>query len=188
MDYTYNNRPPKPIGNNSFTAAPHDVYACVGYDAWCAISVENEEQWGKLKTAMGSPAWAEQEEYSSMDNRVANKITLDQNLSEWANQFTPTTMARILQKAGVPASSVMNAEDLYHDVHLRSRPEGIVHIDHPEFGITEHQGLNVHLSETPGTSTIPAPAMGEHNQYVFEKILDLTKKEVSELREKGALT
>jgi crotonobetainyl-CoA:carnitine CoA-transferase CaiB-like acyl-CoA transferase len=81
----------------------------------------------------------------------------------------------------------MNAEDLYHDVHLRSRAEGIVQIEHPEFGFTEHQGLNVHLSETPGTSTKPAPAMGEHNQYVFEEVLGFSKKTTAELKKKGAL-
>lgn len=187
IDYTHNNRPPKPVGNNSNEAAPHDVYSCVGYDSWCAISIQNQEQWENLKTAIGSPNWAEQAEYSNIDSRIANKEALDQQLNEWTNQFTATTAARILQKAGVPASAVMNAEDLYHDVHLRSRPEGIVQIDHPEFGFTEHQGLNVHLSETPGTSTKPAPAMGEHNQYVFEEVLGFSKKTTANLKKKGAL-
>ncbi len=187
IDYTVNDRPPKPQGNNSDYAAPHDVYTCVGFDAWCAVSVHNEEEWANLKEAIGSPSWAEQEEFSSIQNRVNNKIILDQNLSEWTKQFTAQTAARILQKGGVPASAVMTAEDLYHDIHLRSRKEGIVQVDHPDYGITEHQGLNIHMSETPGTSTLPSPAMGQHNQYVFEKILNLTKKEVSELREKGAL-
>jgi len=188
MDSTLNKRSQKPVGNHSNYSAPHDVYACIGYDAWCAISVQNEKQWDNLKTIMGSPNWADQTEYSSIDNRVTNKTTLDEHLNEWTSQFTATTAARILQKGGVPASAVMTAEDLYHDVHLRARSEGIVQINHPEFGITEHQGLNIHLSETPGTSTIPAPAKGEHNEYVFEKVLGLTKKTIAGLKKKGALS
>ncbi|MDA1096193.1 MAG: CoA transferase [Chloroflexi bacterium] len=187
LDYTVNGRAPEPQGNRRVTHAPHDVYPCLGVDAWSAIAVEDDEQWRALSTVMGSPAWASEDRFGTLLGRVEHKHDLDAKLGEWTRQFTPRQVARMLQAVGVPASAVATAEDLYHDVHLRARHEGIVAIDHPGHGTIEHQGINIHLSATPGTATIPAPAKGEHNGYVFGEILGLTEARRKELVENGAL-
>jgi len=186
LDYTVNGTKPRPIGNSSETHAPHDVYPCFGIDAWCAIAVENDDQWRALGEVLGSPGWASEERFATLEGRIANKTELDENLSEWTRPLTPLLAARALQVGGVPASAVASAEDLYHDPHLRSRVEGIVAIDHPDVGIIEHQGINANLSLTPGTSKNPAPAKGEHNVHVFQELLGLSEARRQELIESGA--
>ena len=187
LDYTVNGTKPQPRGNFSETQAPHDVYPCQGVDAWCAIAVEDDGQWRALVAALGNPAWASEERFSTVEGRVANKGDLDANIGEWTRGLTPRQAARALQRAGVPASAVATAEDLYHDPHLRSRTEGIVAVDHPDSGVIEHQGINVNLSLTPGTSARPAPAKGQHNAYVFQELLALGEARERQLAESGAL-
>ena len=85
-------------------------------------------------------------------------------------------MARILQGAGVPASIVATAEDLYYDWHLHAR-NMVVAVEHAEVGRVEHAGVNVHLSATPGDAARPTPARGEHNDYVFSQVLALDRAE-----------
>src|SRR5215470_2073038 len=36
------------LGNRSLTVAPQGVYRCAGKDQWCAISVQDDEQWRAL--------------------------------------------------------------------------------------------------------------------------------------------
>ncbi len=187
LDYTVNGTKPAPQGNFSDTHAPHDVYPCVGVDAWCAIAVEDQEQWQALVGAIGDPGWASVERFATLEGRVANKGDLDANLSEWTRDLTPRQVERALQRVGVPAAAVATAEDLYHDPHLRSRLEGIVAIDHPDSGVIEHQGINVNLSLTPGTATHPAPGKGQHNAYIFQELLSLGDARERELVESGAL-
>ena len=49
--------------------APHNVYPCLGQDRWLAVGVEDDRQWRALVTAMGSPSWALEERFASVDGR-----------------------------------------------------------------------------------------------------------------------
>ena len=93
-----------------------------------------------------------------------------------------------LQKAGVPAGIVANGEDLYYDIHLRSRPGAIVSIDHPGLGVMDFKGVNVHLSETPGWAGDASPVRGQDNMYVFLGILGLDHERIEELASSGTIT
>src|SRR6476660_9142776 len=44
---------PRRAGNYDPFCAPHDAYPCAGDDEWCAIAVENDEQWAALRKAIG---------------------------------------------------------------------------------------------------------------------------------------
>jgi crotonobetainyl-CoA:carnitine CoA-transferase CaiB-like acyl-CoA transferase len=49
---------------------------------------------------------------------------------------------------------------------------------HPEAGYHSHPGLPMKFSKTPSTTRMPAPCLGEHNEYVYGKLLGLTKAEI----------
>ena len=175
MDYMINGHNPPPSGNRSEFYAPHGVYPCIGFDEWCAIEVQTEEQWQALVAAIDSPGWANDERFATMKARIANKEELDRNIGEWTRQFTPRVVMRILQKAGVPSTYVANGEQLYVDPHLRSRPAAIVEANHADAGVMEHQGIDANLSDTPGDAGQACPIKGQQNDYVFGEILGLER-------------
>ena len=187
MDYMINGHNPPPAGNRSEFYAPHGVYPCIGFDEWCAIEVRTEEQWQAFVAAMGSPGWASDERFATMQDRIANKEELDTNISEWTRQYTPRVVMRILQQAGVPATYVANGETLYVDPHLRSRPAAIVAAEHADAGVMEHQGIDTNLSDTPGNAGQPCPTKGQQNDYVFNEVLALPSERKAELEERGVL-
>ncbi len=43
------------------------------------------------------------------------------------------------------------------------------------------------LSKTPGSIRMPAPCLGEHNQYVFGELLGLSQEEMAQLEEEGII-
>ena len=188
MDYLQNGRIAQPRGNFSDTHAPHDVYPCLGHDAWCAIEVGTDEEWQALVQAMGRPAWAQGERYQTLAGRIENKDDLDRGVGEWTGRLTPRLLMNTLQKAGVPAGIVASGEDLYYDNHLRSRPGAIASIDHKDLGVIDYKGVNVHLSETPGWAGDANPTRGQDNMYVFMGILGLDHDQIQHLAASGTIT
>ena len=187
MDYLQNGRIAQPRGNFSDTHAPHDVYPCLGHDAWCAIEVGTDDEWRALVQAMGRPAWAQEERFQTLAGRIENKEDLDRGVGEWTGRLTPRLLMNTLQKAGVPAGIVASGEDLYYDNHLRSRPGAIVSIDHGALGVAEYKGVNVHLSETPGWAGDANPTRGQDNMYVFMGILGLDHDQIQHLAASGTI-
>ena len=53
LDYFFNGHVPEARGNWDPNAAPHDVYPCLGFDAWCAIACYTDEHWRLLRRRDG---------------------------------------------------------------------------------------------------------------------------------------
>src|SRR5207247_175638 len=64
-------------GNRSPWAAPQNTYRCADVDAddlrdsWVVISVEDDQQWDALRTALGHPPWMKAPEFDAAAGRHA---------------------------------------------------------------------------------------------------------------------
>ena len=45
-------------GNAGRHGAPWGVYPCAGDDEWCVVTVRDDEDWARLRSALGDPDWA----------------------------------------------------------------------------------------------------------------------------------
>ncbi len=93
----------------------------------------------------------------------------------------------MLTDAGVPASAVQRASDLYNDPQLAQRGF-FVTLDHPAMGPTPYDGLATPFSETPGRLSRPAPLLGGDTHYVLTEILGLSAETLALYAERGALS
>jgi crotonobetainyl-CoA:carnitine CoA-transferase CaiB-like acyl-CoA transferase len=188
LDYTVNGHDPGPQGNVSDRFAPHDVYPCLGRDAWCAIVCRDDDDWRRLVTAMGSPEWARDPRWQTLEGRLTGREELDGRISEWTRTLTPRQVMHKLQRFGVPAGVDQSPEALVYDPHLRVRGSIVsVQAAPPWNSRIEHPALPARLSDTPGDSTVPAPTEGQDNDYVFREVMGLTEDEVVRLITEGAL-
>jgi crotonobetainyl-CoA:carnitine CoA-transferase CaiB-like acyl-CoA transferase len=92
----------------------------------------------------------------------------------------------LLQKAGVPAGVVQNAEDLANDPHLMAR-HFFVRLKHPVLGETISDASPIRFKESSTAGWRAAPLLGEDNQYVLGELLGLTESELSSLITKGVV-
>lgn len=192
MDYTVNGRVQERAGNRLPHAAPHGAFRCRDLtvetnfgpqqeDRWCVIACFTDDQWQRLRTAMGDPAWARDERFATLQGRKQHEDELEAHITEWTAQRSPEEVMETLQAAGVPAAVVQNARDcLEHDPHLRER-QYYVYLDHPEAGRTAYDGPGFRLSKTPAQYRTPAPCLGEHTHQVAKEILALTDDEIADL-------
>lgn len=180
MDYILNGRERGPQGNDDDACAPHGVYRCRGDDAWIAIAVQDEEEWGALRCALGEPAWAAEPRFADAASRVCNRQLLDQHIEEWTRNLDRVEAMEILQEAGVPAGPVYNARDVAEDAHMRER--GLfVELDHPELGPKLYVGHPWKLLPDDNARYERPPLLGEHSEYVLKELLGASDSEFDRL-------
>jgi benzylsuccinate CoA-transferase BbsF subunit len=188
FDVSLNQQEVQPQGNRSenIKAAPYGCYPCLGTDRWCVISVHSEEEWHALCQVLGQPNWTREERFSNLLKRIEYADELDQWLGQWTGQHTAEEVVGLLQKAGVPAGVVQNAEDLARDEHLKAR-EFFTYLEHPLLGTTMADRSPIRFSDDSVAGWKAAPTLGEDNRYVYMELLGLTEEEFSSYVEKGVI-
>ena len=90
-----------------------------------------------------------------------------------------------LQAAGVPASPVLNAAEVFADPHLKARDDW-QQVTHPEAGTYWHLRSPIHhMSKTPLSIRKHAALLGEDNEYVYKKVCGYTDEEYRWFVENG---
>ena len=187
LDSSVNGRDWQPSGNRKASAAPHDIYRCLGREAFCAIVCTTDEQWRALCAAMDQPALAGDRRFATLSDRLSNIDEMDEVISGWTKDLTPRQVMFSLQRARVPGSAVQSGEDVYFDVHLRERGF-IVPVDDAESGPMDVGGLTIHLSATPGRKEMNGrPVFAGANDYVFNELLGLSPEQRRRLEETQAI-
>ena len=184
LDYQVNNRELALRGNKSDYAAPHGIYRCKGEDRWVAIAVMTDDEWRSFVKAIGSPEWAKDKKYATAAGRVGNSDELDRRVEEWTVSYPPEQIQETLQKAGVGAGLVANAQDLDEDPQL-NHYNFYRELDHPYMGKLRYYHPDpVKLSAAEADISRPV-LLGEHTDYICTDILGMPREEVDRLRQKG---
>lgn len=186
MDYTMNGRVQQTVGNwdPSLATAPHNCYRCQGDDRWINITVTSEKEWQALCRIMGDPPWTKEDRFADAQSRVKNQEALDGLVEEWTIRQDPVTLMHRLQAAGVPAGAVFNAEDAYKDPQLDER--GFFQpLTQEDCGTHLYHGLDWKASKTPNALRLPPCRLGEHNEYVYKKVIGVSDEEYARLEKEG---
>ena len=174
------------LGNRSTDAAPQGMYPCIGDDQWIAIACDSDEQWMKLRSALGEPAWATNIKFNDTAGRLSNHDEIDEHLSQWTALRTPVDTMDYLASYGVPAGALQRSEDLSKDPQYLHR-EFNTFRRHPEIGEVPYAGIQYRI---PGYESGPyrhAPLFGEHTEYVLKDRLGLSDEEYELAENAGAL-
>jgi len=186
IDYGLSGRPVTRDGNRSDVMAPHGAFPCQGEDQWCAIAVENDQQWAGLRRALGEPDWAKDERFDNSAGRLAHQDEIESMLSEWTHALPPKAVMEALLSEGVPAGVVQRSSDLQHDPQLAHR--GFFrNLDHQEMGTVPYPGHQFRISGYDSGPRSPAPLLGQHTEYVLKELLGMTDEEMVEAVIAGAI-
>ncbi len=197
LDLTANGRPSHrpgyPPGNRSVwpgaplldnyrgpIAAPHNAYRTRGggYNDWCVIVCQSDEEWRTLEAVMGSPAWAADRRFATLEERLEHQEELDRHIEQWTATLDKYELTARCQAAGVRAMPVQSSEDrVEHDPQLRHR-EAYRSADHPVIGRFPLQQAPWRFSDAPTPAERAGPLAGEHNVAVLVDRLGLAPEEL----------
>ncbi len=193
LDTVVNDRPSRrpdyPRGNRLEhpAAAPHGVYPASGEDQWIAIAVFSDEDWKSLQVAMGDPGWAGEPRFATAADRVAHHDELDVLLAGWTRDQDKHDLMEKLQRAGVAAGAVQNAQDLAeHDPQIAARGT-FFELDHPVIGPALFEGFPGQLSTSRPDHWRSAPLLGEDNDFVFGELLGRDADTLAQLAAEGVI-
>ena len=189
MDAFVNRKEILPKGNDGehIQAAPYGCYKCLGKDRWCVIGVFTDEEWHAFCDVLGNPAWAKEDRFSSISMRKDNKEELDRLIEKWTAKQPAKSIVQCLQRAGVSAAVVQNAEDLAKDPHLLAR-NFFVSVNHPAIGEVKTDMFPINFKNSSTKRPFKgSPLMGEANQYVFKGLLGLSEDRILSYTERGII-
>ncbi|MBY0274616.1 CoA transferase [Candidatus Binatia bacterium] len=186
LEYFANGEVVRRDGNRSRVAAPHGAFRCRGNDRWCTIACHDDDDWRRLARAIGSPGWALDPRFATLEGRKASEDDLEALLASWTGERGAEDVVSTLQSAGVEAGVVETPRDLNADPQLAHRGH-FVPVQHAVLGPHTCERLGYALSATPGEIERQGPLLGEHGTYVYRDILRLSEQEVAALHGEGVL-
>ena len=189
LDWEANGRLGGRIGNRHAWLAPQGCYRCAGDDAWCVVSVHDDEEWIALCAAIGQPDLANDPRFATNDARGQNHDAIDTIISAWTAGVSKFAAMDTLQAAGVRAGAVFDGRDMHLDRHARTRGmlEKVKFPPERAMGERVIIGRPWRLSRVPLSVGGPGPMLGEHNREVIQGLLGYDDARYAELEQAGAV-
>jgi len=78
----------------------------------------------------------------------------------------------------------LDERDMFSDPHLKERGF-FQELTHKECGTHLYSGPFWKMSKTPNSLRLPPAMLGEHNEYVYKKVIGVTDEEYQELERTG---
>lgn len=170
-------------GNRSETMAPQGVYLCEENE-WIALSIRDDEDWGRFAVAIGSPEWAGDSRFALVKSRLAYHDEIDRLISDWCVNQSADVVVNSIRNAGVPIAKILTAPNMITDPHLAARGfyQLLVHATmgerkYPRWPMIQNPGTN-------GLNRTSSPTLGQHNAEILTGELGLTQAQIDELAAK----
>jgi len=182
VDYSMNKTIQPRRGNRHPFAAPHGTYRCKGEDQWIDIAIYTDEEWQKFCRIIGKSKLSRDNKFADVDSRWRNQDEADTIVERWTSSQDHYIAMHRLQKAGITAGAVLNPQELLNDPHLKARGvyqkvQRNIMGEHP-YPIPT---APLKLSNIKAAIKLPAPSLGEHNEYILGKIIGLSREEIKTL-------
>jgi len=179
LDYVVNGRRSVVPGNRVPGAMLSEVVRCRADDDWLAVEAEDADDWRVLARFLKRDDLAEAA--LSPDGQApdeAARAALCAALAAWAAELTAQQAMRMLQRAGLAAGVVQDAEDVVRDPQHRER-HFLLEMDHPDLGVAEYMAPPHRLAKTPPAVLRPTPRLGAHTVEVLGEWLGMTPDEAA---------
>jgi CoA:oxalate CoA-transferase len=173
-----------PIGSMNPHEAPMAAFRCK--DGFIIIATVGDEHWQRFCRAIHRPDWAADPGYRAKHQRWQKKYILQEEIEKITTQYTVKEVGEMMDRERVANSPIFNIKQVVEDPQLEDRGY-FVEVEHPVIGRAKIPGIPFKLSETPGRVERPSPLVGEHNEFILGKYLNIDKEELKKLKEEGAI-
>jgi crotonobetainyl-CoA:carnitine CoA-transferase CaiB-like acyl-CoA transferase len=185
MEAAASGKDPQPIGNASFSVAPHDCYPCKGEDRWCVIAAETEAQWRALARAIG-PELEKDKRFETNDDRLKHRAELNGVIARWSKEQNAFDLRDRLQSVGVPSGVVQTGEDLCNDPQLKERGF-IVAVDNARLGRVVLPNFPLQFRNSRLTRRWEFPVLGRDTEAVLRDVVGYSPETIAAHKQDGVL-
>lgn len=166
-EYWGTGRVPTPVGTANRMSAPYQAVRCA--DGHFVMGANNDKLWCTLCQAIGREELLDDERFTTISLRLANRLELIAALEDTFLTETREYWIGLLQDKGVPAGPILNYAESF--VSEQATHRGMkMDIDHPVEGSVPVIGFVPKLSRTPPTMRLAPPLLGQHNEDILDEL------------------
>ncbi len=145
-----------------------------------ALSVRSSREWQSLCRAMGLDHLSADSSLQDVQTRRERGAEIENAIAQWCANQDRDVATQLLIDTGVPAAPQLEIEE--RDAHPVSTARDFTY-RHDQGSFVPCRIYNTPwlLSRTPPRVLRHAPALGEHNDYVYRDLLGLSTDQVEEL-------
>ena len=173
------------MGPGTVNVVPHSHYP-TSDDRWIAIACTSDKIFSRLAEAMGCPEVANDGKWGTITQRDGDRENVDAYVGEWTAKHTRDELMSICEEFQVPCGPVYAIDEIFEDPQYKAR-ENIAFFNDERAGELALPNVVPRLSETPGRVEWAGPALGSHNDEVYQDLLGLTKERMTELEKLGVI-
>jgi formyl-CoA transferase len=177
--------PPKRYGNAHPTIVPYQAFEA--FDAYIAIAVGNDRQFGVLASALGRQEWAADPRFAKNSARVQNRTLLVPMIADILKTRTANDWVALFREVDIPAARVNRIDEVFEIEQILARGMKIEMSHESAAKPISLVGSPLHLSTTPPAYRLPPPVMGEHTEEVLSGLLHMGPEAIKDLRAKGVI-
>lgn len=181
MAGSVNGQPGARPGNRCSAQFPQGVYRCAGEDDWCALIVENDDQWVALVGLIGDRR-LDDARYATLDGRIDASAEIDAAIGAWLRTLESREAERRLTGAGIPATRMHRIGDV---MELPAAATAFPLMEDPSDRERRVSGLPIDWKGL-ASALRPAPRLGEHTDAVLAEWLGAEAGDTEEYRRQGA--
>ena len=157
-------KPPVPMGNDNFTAAPSGTFATS--DGHINIAANQQAQWESVCEVLGVPELTTDPRFEKRDVRKANRRELTPLIEAKLRTRPTAEWADALNAKGVPSGEILDLGAALSAPQIAHRGS-IQSVREPELGELKLFSLTAIFERTPGRVETPPPRLGAHNAEVY---------------------
>ncbi|MDO8835941.1 MAG: CaiB/BaiF CoA-transferase family protein [Vicinamibacterales bacterium] len=176
-------KPPVPMGNDNFTAAPSGTFAT--QDGYINIAANQQAQWEAVCDVLGVPDLKTDPRFEKRDVRKANRRLLTPLLEVRLTERPTAHWVEALNARGVPSGEILGlgaALAAPQIVHRRT----IQTVHEPGLGPLQLFNLTAKFEKTPAAITSPPPRLSAHTDDILQG-LGYTADQIAAFRQKGVV-
>jgi itaconate CoA-transferase len=157
---------PEPVGMGSPMVAPYGAYPTADHQT-VVLGTTNDKEWRRLAGLIGRPGLADDASYRHNHHRVANRVALDDAVSDWTRTLPLAEIQHRADQAGIGNARLNNVRDLAEHPQLvaRDRWKQVGTPDGPAPAL-KHPAV----AATWRTRTGAVPALGEHTEAIRAEV------------------
>ena len=176
LEHDANGTIPTRAGNRDRVAVPHGVYPTSEPDSWIALSVWDDDEWARLRQALGDPEWSRDATLATAEGRRAREAWLDERIAEWSRRQPRSQAVARLRSRALRASEVRSIGELFKEGQLVER-RAWRKATHPVIGDLRLMAAPFVLSDAVQGPDRAGPLLGQHTEEVFRGIVGLDAAE-----------
>ncbi len=134
-----------------------------------AVAVGSERQWGRLCTAIGLPALADDPRFATNGGRVEARDELIPTLAARFAQRPTAEWLTALDAGGIPCGPINDVIEAFGSAQAEALGMRTM-ANHPVLGAIAQAGVPFTLSATPAGIRSAPPLLGEHADEILDEV------------------